>query len=131
MNDLRSIYHRCEECDQPFRSHEVDVSCPSCGGASYRVTLQPYQIDQIIAMAKYTPDAILQGLDYHIWFSYDKETLQACWLAIDALQDNAYEGLKLFFEQHYQQAHTSDRSQVLESIIIDAWERQQEVYPLC
>lgn len=130
MIAIRSIYHRCEDCDQPFRSPAMDVPCPACGGASYRVTLQSYQLDQILAMATYTHDAIMQGLDYHIWFSYDKETLQACWIAIDALQNSVYDDLKTFFEQHYQQAPTSDRMQILEAIVIDSWEHQQEIHPL-
>jgi DNA polymerase II large subunit len=131
MDELRSIYHRCEECDQSFRSTIVDVPCPACGGASYRVTLDAYDISVITSMATYAPDEILRTLSYHIWFSYDKETLQACWNAIDALQDSTYDGLKQFFEDHYHQANTSDRQAQLESIIIDQWENQQEVHLLC
>lgn len=123
---IHSIYHRCEDCDHSFRSTILDVPCPECGGDSYRVTLDSYDISVLTSMKGYAPEEIFRTLKCHIWFSYDKETLQACYMAIDALQDPSYDDLKQCFEDHYHQAYTSDDTDALEAKMLSAWEHQQE-----
>jgi len=90
-----------------------------------------YQVQQIIEMADWDSDEMMDSLHRKTWFLYDKETIQACWHAIDALQNSAYDRLKRFFETHFEQTDTNDQIQALESIIIDQWENQQEVHLLC
>jgi hypothetical protein len=129
IRDIHLLFLRCEECDHDYRGVESDP-CPECNSKSYSFKLEPHRVQQLLECVwKYDSCAtfkeeLFESLSQFIWFAHDKETLQACWFALQS--NDVSDELLQFIEEEFNAAPTAEEMEMDEAIAVDMWERAQE-----
>ena len=136
IRDIHLLFLQCEDCPCTPRGFESDP-CPECGGKLYSIKLSQYEIDHLTCFANHSTaesgafnqHEFLDSVSNLSWFAYNKEMLQACWVALrdQPVSDEVLQ----FFEEEFENAPTAEEAEIDEDIAVDMWEREQEIYPLC
>jgi hypothetical protein len=136
IRDIHLLFLQCENCPCTPRGFESDP-CPECGGTLYSIKLSEYEIDHLTCFANHSTaesgafnhQQFLESVSNLSWFAYNKEMMQACWVALRT-QPVSDEVLQ-FLEYEFNNAPTAEEAEIDEDIAVDRWEREQEIYPLC
>jgi len=136
IRDIHLLFLQCENCPCTPRGFESDP-CPECGGELHSIKLSEYEIDHLTCFANHSTaesgafnhQQFLESVSNLSWFAYNKEMMQACWVALRT-QPVSDEVLQ-FLEYEFNNAPTAEDAEIDEDIAVDMWEREQEIYPLC